>query len=116
MTSQRPLFDEEGAVAALGDGGRYGAYERAEDGRYERKETIQIERKSRAYDFISENGHSNRATFHPLRAATYVAQMNYFLLHITSGETFLHALDCSKQDSSKLIALRVEVRDRKATR
>lgn len=37
----------------------------------------------------------------------------YFLLHITSGGAFLHALDCDKQDRSKLIALGVEVRDRK---
>jgi hypothetical protein len=116
MTSTRPLFADATAVAALGKGGSYAAYERRDNGRYKRDEMIAIRVSGAGYDYIDEKGRSTPFTLHALDRSSFVAQAKtpdnyqYLVLNIRGAQAFIHVPDCDKQDQKKLAGLGVEVR------
>jgi hypothetical protein len=118
FTSKQPVFDEAQAVAALGDGGRFATYSR-NGRRFERdKERFEVRRKGTVYDFIDEKDVAMPVSFHPLGRDRFVAQTRlesgdygYAVVRIKTGETLVYALDCSKQNATRLKSLGVEIRD-----
>ena len=117
FVSAEPKFALSTAVAALGEGGRYGAYERKEDGRYEKTETLVLRRRpDGGYDFTAEKGATETVTFHALPSGLYVAQSKqkegygYALVRVAGNEVLVHVTACDKQDKTKLARLGVEFR------
>jgi len=118
FTSKQPLFDEAQAVTALGDGGRFATYSR-NGKRFERdKEPFEVRLKGKVYDFIDEKGVAMPVSFHPLGRGRFVAQAHlesgdygYAVVRIKAGETLVYALDCAKQNATRLKSLGVEIRD-----
>jgi hypothetical protein len=117
LTSRQPLFAEATAVAALGEGGRYGAYERI-GGRYNRDETVELRRHNRGYDYINEKGSVTPVTLHPLgkdlfavQAMTENGEYVYARVRIRGDTGFVQVPGCDKQDMNKLAALGVAARE-----
>jgi hypothetical protein len=114
MTSQRPLFDPAGGVAALGEGGTYGSFERREDGSFNRDATLKVTRQGTTYAFINsdQDAKSTPVTFHPLRERLFVAQASapkggyaYLIFRFEGADIFIHLPDCEKQDKTRIVAL-----------
>ena len=117
LTSRRPLFAETSAVAALGDGGRYVAYQRI-GARYRRDETVELRRRDRGYDYINEKGAVTPLTLHPLGGGLFAVQAKtesgdyvYARLRLRDGAGFVSVADCDRRDMRKLAALGVEARE-----
>jgi hypothetical protein len=117
LTSRQPLFAEASAVAALGDGGRYVAYERI-GARYKRDEIVDLRRRDRGYDYINEKGAVTPLTLHPLGGGLFAVQARtengdyvYARLRLRGGAGFVAVADCDRQDMRKLTALGVTARD-----
>jgi hypothetical protein len=113
LASRRPLFSDATAVAALGDGGRYVAYERAGAG-YARDETMTMRRHGAGYDYVDEKGKATPVTFHPLAKNLFIAQARsdeggyiYARLRMSGTTGYIEAADCDKQDAPALAALGV---------
>lgn len=120
FTSSQPKFPLSNAVPALGDGGRYVAYERRDDGSFKRDETVQMRpRAAGGYDYIDEKGKVTPFSLHRIGPDRHVAQAirddghtaDYILLHARDAEVLTYATDCAKQDAAKLKRLGVEIRD-----
>jgi hypothetical protein len=116
LVSKQPLFSEDTAVPAFGDGGRFATYEVDRDGKLTRDSSIDVIRKGRAYDLTNDKGKASPMTFHPIRNNLFVAQASsegsfaYVVFRIEGREAFIHVPDCEKQDKAKLEALGVEIR------
>ena len=118
FTSTGPKFPLSGAVAALGEGGHYVAYERQDDGSYKREEPFEVKhRADGAYDFIDSKGKVLTLSLHRLRRDLYVAQasedkgsINYVVLEVRGNEVLAYSPQCDKQDAAKLKTLGVEIR------
>ena len=122
MTSRQPLFAEASAVAALGEGGRYVAYQRIGT-RYKRDETVELRRRDRGYDYINEKGAVTPLTLHPLGGGLFAVQARtengeyvYARLRIRGGAGFVAVADCHRQDMRKLAALGVTARENEFAR
>jgi hypothetical protein len=120
FASQRPMFPPTSAVPALGDGGRYAAFEQV-DGKDKPTETMTVRPRSDAgYDFINEKGAATPVTFHVIPGALHVAQVKlegnqgygYVLFRISRDEALVIPAECDKQDQAKLVALGVEIRNK----
>ena len=116
LTSRQPLFAEASAVAPLGDGGRYLAYERIGN-RYKRDETLQLRRSGAGYDYINEKGAVTPVTLHPLGKNLFAVQAkaddggyNYARLRLRGDTGFIEVADCDKQNPKKLAALGIVVK------
>jgi hypothetical protein len=114
MTSKRPLFDAATGVAALGDGGTYGSFERQEDGSFKRDATIKVTREGTTYAFINsdQDAKPTPITFHPLREKIFVGQATtpkggyaYLVFRFDGADIFIHVPDCEKQDKARVAAL-----------
>lgn len=117
MTSRQPLFAEASAVAALGEGGRYIAYERI-GARYKRDEVVELRRRDRGYDYVNEKGAATPLTLHPLGGGLFAVQARtengdyvYARLRMRGGAGYVAIADCDRQDMRKLAALGVAARD-----
>jgi hypothetical protein len=117
MTSRQPLFAEASAVAALGEGGRYIAYERIGT-RYKRDEIVELRHRDRGYDYITETGAVTPLTLHPLGGSLFAVQARsesgdyvYARLRLRGGVGYIAIADCDRQDRRKLAALGVAARD-----
>lgn len=111
LVSRQPLFAEASAVAPLGDGGRYVAYERFGN-RYKRDEMMQLRRTGADYDYINEKGAITPVTLHPLGKGLFAIQAKaddggytYARLRLSGATGFIEIADCDKQDPKKLAAL-----------
>lgn len=120
FASQRPMFPPTSAVPALGDGGRYAAFEQG-DGKDKPTETMTVRPRSDAgYDFINEKGAATPVTFHVIPGGLHVAQVKlegnqgygYVLFRISRNEVLVIPAECDKQDQAKLVALGVEIRNK----
>jgi hypothetical protein len=120
FTSSQPKLSLSTAVPALGDGGRYVGYSRKGDGSFQRDEVFTMRRRADGgYDYVDEKGKVTPVSLHRIGSDLYVAQAirenghdaDYVALSVRDGETLSYPLDCSKQDTSKLKALGVELRD-----
>jgi hypothetical protein len=116
FASRRPLFTDATALAALGEGGRYVAYERIGN-RYKRDEAIQMRRHGAGYDYINEKGEVTAVTLHPLGKNLFAVQAEsddggylYGRLRMSGATGFIEVADCDKQDAKKLAALGIETR------
>jgi hypothetical protein len=117
LASQRPLFAPESAVAALGDGGRYIAYEKV-GARYKRDENVQLRRAGNGYDYVNEKGAATPVTLHPLGPRLFAIQAknenggyDYARLRVSGAQAFVEIADCDKQDAKALEKLGVVVRE-----
>jgi hypothetical protein len=115
--SQQPLFPEASAVAAVGDGGRYLAYEKIGN-RYKRDETVELRRRDNGYDYINEKGAVTPLTLHPLGKNLFAIQAKnesggyvYARLRLLGNVGFVEVPDCDKQDLSKLKAVGIVAQD-----
>jgi hypothetical protein len=113
FASRRPLFAEATAVAALGEGGRYVAYEKIGN-RFKRDEAIQMRRRDRGYDYINEKGAVTPLTLHPLAKDLFAVQAKsedggylYARLRMRGATGFVEVADCDKQDMKRLAPLGV---------
>lgn len=113
MTSHRPLFPEGSAVAALGEGGRYVAYQKV-GAHYRRDETVELRRRERGYDYVNEKGAITPLTLHPLGGGLFAVQARdgggdyvYARLRLTGVAGFVAVADCGRQDKRALAALGV---------
>jgi hypothetical protein len=111
LVSRQPLFAQASAVAPLGDGGRYVAYERIGN-RYKRDETMQLRRSGAGYDYINEKGAITPVTLHSLGGDLFAVQAQsddggytYARLRLRGATGFIAIADCDKQDPKKLAAL-----------
>ena len=111
LASRRPLFSDATAVAALGEGGRYAAYERIGAG-YVSDETAAIRRDGAGYDYVDEKGMATPFTLHPLAENLFAVQAqsddggyNYARLRMSGTTGFFEAADCDRQDPKTLAAL-----------
>ena len=120
FASQRPMFPPSGAVPALGDGGRYAAFEQV-DGKDKPTETMTVRpRSDGGYNFINEKGAATPVTFHVIPGGLQVAQIKlegnsgygYALFRIAGPEAAVIPAECDKQDQAKMIALGVEIRSK----
>lgn len=112
MTSKRPLFDAATGVAALGEGGTYGSFERQDDGSFKRDATIIVKRRGTLYDFVNEEKATTPISLHPLRAGEFVGQATsakgefaYVVFRVAGDDIFVHVPDCDKQDKARIVAL-----------
>ena len=106
-------------LAALGQGGRYQAYEIV-DGKPTPTETMTIRpRNDGAYDFINEKGKATPVSFHTIPGSVYVAQVTlekdqgygYVLFRVNGNEAEVIPAECDKQDQARMVARGVEVRN-----
>ena len=120
FASRQPMFPETSAVPALGDGGRYAAFEQV-DGKDKATETMTVRpRGARGYDFINEKGAATPVTFHVIPGGLHVAQVKlegqsgygYVLFRIAGNEALVIPAECDKQDQANMIALGVEIRSK----
>jgi hypothetical protein len=120
FASERPMFPQSSAVPALGDGGRYAAFEQI-DGKDKPTESMTVRPRSDAgYDFINEKGATTPVTFHVIPGGLHVAQVKlegnqgygYVLFRISRNEALVIPAECDKQDQAKLVALGVEIRNK----
>jgi hypothetical protein len=120
FASQQPMFPGASAVPALGDGGRYAAFEQV-DGKDRPTETMTVRpRSDGGYDFINEKGAATPATFHVIPGGLHVAQIRlegnsgygYALFRIAGNEALVIPAECDKQDQAKMVALGVEIRSK----
>ncbi len=116
MTSSRPLFPEASAVTPLGEGGRYVAYRRI-GARYARDEIVELRRRDRGYDYVSEKGAVTPLTMHRLGGGLYAVQAKseggdylYARVILRDATGFIEVADCGRQDRRKLAALGVAAR------
>jgi len=117
FTSSRPKFPLSTAVAALGDGGRYVAYERTSDGSFKREDAFDVRKRADGgYDFTDSKGAVTKLSFHAAGSDRFVVQVvegdgvHYALMQVRGNEALAFATDCSKQDAAKLRAQGVVVR------
>lgn len=119
IVSTEPKFPASSAVAALGDGGTFGVFER-EDGKMKRSETMIVRRKSgNLYEFVNEKGEAVPVSFHPIGKGRHVLQggaegtppkgWGYVVVQITGGEMLTYPVDCDKQDKARLAAAGVDL-------
>jgi hypothetical protein len=115
--SQQPLFTEASAVAAVGDGGHYLAYEKIGN-RYKRDEAVELRRHDNGYDYINEKGAVTPLTLHPLGKNLFAIQAKnesggyvYARLRLLGNVGFVEVPDCDKQSLDKLRALGIVVRE-----
>lgn len=119
FASQRPMFPQASAVPALGDGGRYAAFEQV-DGKDKPTETMMARpRSDGGYDFVNEKGAATPVTFHVIPGGLHIAQVKlegsgygYVLFRIAAKEALVIPAECEKQDQAKMIALGVEIRSK----
>jgi hypothetical protein len=117
LTSQRPLFAPDSAVAAFGDGGRYVAYQRI-GARYKRDESVQLRNVGNGYDYVNEKGAVTPVTLHPLGGRLFAIQArdenggyDYARLRVRGVEAFVEIADCDKQNAKVLAKLGIVVRE-----
>jgi hypothetical protein len=117
LTSKQPLFAQDTAVAAFGDGGRYVAYERT-GARYKRDEQVQLRRVGSGYDYVNEKGDVTAVTLHALGPRLFTIQAksddggyNYARLRMSGAIGFVEIADCDKQDVKKLASLGIVVQE-----
>jgi hypothetical protein len=115
--SQQPLFPEASAVAAVGDGGRYLAYEKIGH-RYKRDEAVELRRRDNGYDYVNEKGAVTPLTLHPLGKNLFAIQAKnegggyvYARLRLLDNVGFVEVPDCDKQDPNTLKALGIAARE-----
>jgi hypothetical protein len=115
--SQQPLFSEANAVAAVGDGGHYLAYEKIGN-RYKRDEAVELRRHDNGYDYINEKGAVTPLTLHPLSKNLFAIQAKnegggyvYARLRLLGNVGFVEVPDCDKQEPNKLKALGIAARE-----
>jgi hypothetical protein len=120
FASQQPMFPQSSAVPALGDGGRYQAFEQV-DGKDRPTEKMTVRpRRDGGYDFINEKGAATPVTFHVIPGGLHAVQVKlegssgygYALFRISGNEALVIPAECEKQDQAKLIALGVEIRSK----
>jgi len=122
FTSSQPKLPLAQAVPALGDGGRYGAYERSSDGAYKRDETITMRKRADGgYDYIDSKNKVTPLSFYRIGPNLYVAQAiredghsaDYVAVRVNDDgkEALTYPLDCTKQDTAKVKSLGVEITD-----
>ena len=120
FASQKQMFPQASAVPALGDGGRYAAFEQV-DGKDKPTEATTVRpRSGGGYDFINEKGAATPVTFHVIPGGRYVAQVTlegqsgygYILFRIAGNEALVIPAECEKQDQAKMVALGVEIRSK----
>jgi hypothetical protein len=116
-TSSRPKFPPNTAVAALGDGGRYVAYERMSDGSFKREDAFDVRKRADGgYDFVDSKGTVTKVSFHAAGSDRFAVQVvegdgvHYAVVQVRGNEALAFATDCSKQDAAKLQAQGVVVR------
>ena len=120
FASQQPMFPQASAVPALGEGGRYAAFEQV-DGKDRPTEKMVVRpRGDGGYDFINEKGAATPATFHVIPGGLHVAQIKlegtsgygYALFRIAGNEALVIPAECDKQDQARMLALGVEIRSK----
>jgi len=119
FASQKQMFPQASAVPALGDGGRYAAFEQV-NGKDKPTETMTVRpRGDGGYDFVNEKGAATPVTFHVIPGGLYVAQVKlegsgygYILFRIAGKAALVIPAECDKQDQAKMIALGVEIRSK----
>lgn len=118
IKSQEPKFPLDGAVAALGDGGRYRMHDRIEGGSFMPGDLAEIRKRSDGgYDFVDPAARPTPFTLHAIAGGLHVAQSRnkagvyeYLVARIADGEVFTYAPDCNKQDKTTLDAFGAEMR------
>jgi len=120
FTSSQPKLPLAKAVAALGDGGRYVAYERQSDGNYKRDEVIDMRKRADGgYNYIDSKGKITPFSLYRIDLDLYIAQAtredghntDYLALRVIGKDVFTYTTDCAKQDAAKLKSLGVEITD-----
>jgi hypothetical protein len=111
--SETPKFLPGTAVAVFGEGGRYQAYERLEDGSYKTDEVVVIKRRAdRSYDFVDEKGDTNLISFHAIAGGYHVGQARseknkpayaYLMIRMSGNEAQLYIPQCDRQEKSLLL-------------
>jgi len=111
--SETPKFGLDSAVDILGDGGRYQAYERLEDGSYKKDEPMTVKRRAdRAYDFVDDKGETQLISFHAIAGGYHVGQAKneknqppytYVIIRMNGAEALLFVPQCDRQDKSLLL-------------
>ena len=117
FTSSRPKFPLNTAEPALGDGGRYVAYERTGDGSFKREDAFDVRKRADGrYDFVDAKGAVTTLSLHAAGGDRFVAQVvegdgvHYAVVQVRGNEVLTFATDCTKHDAAKLQAQGVVVR------
>jgi hypothetical protein len=120
FTSTAPKFPVSESASALGDGGRYVAYQRQSDGSFKREDPFTVRKRAGGgYDFVDADGKVLGLSLHRIKQDLYVAQeiaesgrsTNYVVLRVRGGEVLSYNPDCAKQDAAKMKSLGVELKD-----
>ncbi len=119
IKSQEAKFPPAGAVAALGDGGRYRMHDRVAGGTFLAGDLVEIRKRGDGgYDFIDPASDPTPFTLHAIAGGLHVVQSKnragvheYIVARIAGGEILSYAPDCKKQNKAMLDAFGVEMRD-----
>jgi major membrane immunogen (membrane-anchored lipoprotein) len=115
FASDKPMFAPDSGVRALGDGGKYAAFE-ISDGKESPTDPMSARRiGGNIYEFIDEKGVATHVTFHALPNGEYVAQAElednkgygYLVLRGGEKEVVVTPIECNKQDAAKMTELGV---------
>ncbi len=120
FTSELPKFPLSSAVAAFGNGGRYGVFEHVGNGKYIKRRTVMVTPSlDGSYAFVGEKS-TLLISFHNVGNNVIVGQSKpgnnrnayiYLILARKGKETFLYLPQCEAQDTALLSAHGITFRD-----